>query len=123
MPLDAQVLGFTNRWYPLALRTASPIALAPDCIITGIAAPAFLATKWEAFSERGVGDPMTSHDLEDIVTLVAGRVELLDEVAAMEREARDFIGESTRRFLGMAAADVQGVHQLDVSQSASRCAK
>ncbi len=105
MPLDEQVLGFTNRWYDLALRTAHPIVLGSDCTIAGIAAPVFLATKWEAFGARGVDDPITSHDLEDIITLVAGRVELLKEVAAMDGAARRFIAEATKGFLGTGGAD------------------
>lgn len=105
MPLDEQVLGFTNRWYDLALRTAHPIVLGSDCTISGIAAPVFLATKWQAFSTRGVEDPMTSHDLEDIITLVAGRVELPNEVTAMDGAARRFIAEATKGFLGTSGAD------------------
>ena len=47
---------------------------------------------------------MTSHDLEDIITLVAGRVELLNEVAAMDGAACRFIAEATRSFLETSGA-------------------
>jgi len=42
-------------------------------IISLIAAPVFIATKLEAFHDRGGGDFLASHDLEDIVTVVDGR--------------------------------------------------
>jgi len=87
MPLDERVLGFSNRWYPLALDTATAVALAPDITIRAISAPAFLATKWQAFRERGADDPFLSHDLEDIITVVAGR--------------QSVIAEATRTFLAI----------------------
>ena len=101
MPLDERVLGFSNRWYPLALDTATAVALAPDITIRAISAPAFLATKWQAFRERGADDPFLSHDLEDIITVVAGRQSVTAEVAASADEARQFIAEATRTFLAI----------------------
>jgi len=105
MPLDERVLGFSNRWYPLVLDTATAVALAPDITIRAISAPAFLATKWEAFRDRGADDPFLSHDLEDIITVVAGRQQVIAEVAASAEEARLFIAEATRTFLAIRWAD------------------
>lgn len=42
----------------------------------------FIATKLEAFADRGGGDFLASHDLEDITTVTDGRPELTDEAAA-----------------------------------------
>ncbi|MHB1224117.1 MAG: hypothetical protein ACYC2G_08770 [Gemmatimonadaceae bacterium] len=99
MPLDERILGFTNRWYQLALDTADLIELEPGLSIRGITAPAYLATKWEAYRSRGAGDPMTSHDLEDVITLVTGRQSIVEEIEAMPPEARAFVAEATREFL------------------------
>jgi hypothetical protein len=99
MPLDEEVLGFTNRWYLLALDTAIPLELASDVVIRAITASAFLATKWEAFQHRGATDPLLSHDLEDIITVVAGRSTIVADVSALPRGARQFIAASTRDFL------------------------
>jgi hypothetical protein len=49
MPTDPTVLGFANRWYDLAVRTAADVRLPSGAVIRLIAAPAFLATKFEAF--------------------------------------------------------------------------
>lgn len=67
--------------------------------IRAITAPAFLATKWEAYRARGAADPMTSHDLEDVITIVMGRPGILEEVETLPTEARTFIAEATRHFL------------------------
>lgn len=99
MPLDENILGFTNRWYSLAFETAQRIAIDPGTSIRAIAAPAFLATKWEAYRNRGAADPMMSHDLEDIITLVMGRERIVEEIAALPRDARGFITDATRDFL------------------------
>lgn len=49
MPLDEQILGFSNRWYGIAMQTAARRALTEDLEIRLIAAPCFLATKLEHF--------------------------------------------------------------------------
>lgn len=53
MPTDPEVLGFANRWYPEALETATSAPLNERLHINLISAPAFIATKLEAFSSRG----------------------------------------------------------------------
>lgn len=79
MPTDASILGFSNRWYRPALQNAQKVKIA-NYEIQIITAPYFLATKLEAFHGRGKTDYRASHDLEDIVTVIDGRPELVDEV-------------------------------------------
>ena len=50
--------------------------------------PLFIATKLEAFHGRGANDIAASHDLEDIVTLVDGRPEIVPEIADTDVVAR-----------------------------------
>lgn len=73
MPVDAGVLGFSNPWYADAVRTAMPVTLGEGVQIHVVAAPAFVATKLEAFASRGAGDILASHDLEDVLNVVDGR--------------------------------------------------
>ena len=54
-----------------------------------------LATKFAAFEHRGADDPLTSADLEDIITVVAGRPSLLAEVRASPAEVRAWIARAT----------------------------
>jgi predicted nucleotidyltransferase len=66
MPTDETILGFSNRWYPDAIRDAQTIALPSGRQIRLISPPLLLATKIEAFYDRGAGDFGASHDIEDI---------------------------------------------------------
>ena len=90
MPTHEQVLGFSNRWYPAALATADLRRVAGRDV--WLVTPAFfLATKLEAFRGRGAGDVSASHDLEDIVTVVDGRPQIVEEVAAAAADVRGYI--------------------------------
>lgn len=60
---------------------------------------ALLATKLEAFADRGAGDYLGAPDFEDIVVLVDGREELVDEVARASRELRTYVAAELRRYL------------------------
>jgi len=93
MPTDARILGFANRWYPQAVATARRVTLPNGTTIRLIAAPHFLATKFEAFADRGNEDILGSHDLEDIINVIDGRPELLDEIAIVAPELRAYLGE------------------------------
>ncbi len=64
-------LPFSNRWYALAAETAQGVTLPSETQILVITAPAFVATKLEAFAGRGGGDYRYSHDLEAKVMQLA----------------------------------------------------
>jgi predicted nucleotidyltransferase len=82
MPTEESVLGFSNRWYPHAANSAIQMTLPSGRNIHLISAPAFLATKFEAFQSRGKSDLVFSHDFEDIINVVEGRAAIVAEVAA-----------------------------------------
>jgi Nucleotidyl transferase AbiEii toxin, Type IV TA system len=91
MPVQSEVLGFSNRWYPYAVETAVPVELGASLTVRLVSAVAFVATKLEAFAGRGGGDFLTSHDLEDVLNIVNGREELVDELAAAPAELRQAV--------------------------------
>ena len=98
MPVDSTVLGFSNRWYPMAIDTARRLDIGGH--VARIVTPAlFVATKLEAFHGRG-HDMFASHDLEDIVTVVDGRPEIVDDVTAADEEVRTYISAEFRSLLG-----------------------
>ena len=99
MPSLEKILGFANRWYPLALETACPVALPSSHLIRLIAAPVFLATKLEAFDGRGNGDFLFSHDLGDLLAIVDGRAALLNECRSSPNELQIYLGERFRTLL------------------------
>jgi predicted nucleotidyltransferase len=91
MPSGPDVLGFSNPWYPLAFATANSHVLPSGRSIRLVTSPLFLATKLAAFRSRGASDYLASHDLEDIVSVVDGRAELLAEVALASAEVRSYL--------------------------------
>jgi len=93
MPTDERVLGFSNRWYPIATATAMPMVLPSGASIRLISAPAFLATKFEAFATRGGNDLMSSHDFEDIINVLDGRPGIESEIAEAGGELVAYLSE------------------------------
>lgn len=91
MPTIPSILGFANRWYPLAVSSAESFKLPDGTDIRLIAAPVFIATKFEAHADRGAGDLLASHDLEDIVSVIDGRSSLLQEIADGPSELREYL--------------------------------
>jgi hypothetical protein len=102
MPIDPAILGFSNRWYPEAARTATRVRLNDRVEIRRISAPAFVATKLEAFLDRGCGDFLSSHDLEDVLAVVDGRPSIVDELQIATPDLRQFVRETIRALLSQA---------------------
>jgi hypothetical protein len=99
MPVQPEVLGFSNRWYPYAVETAEPVELSPGLTIRLISAVGFVATKLEAFAGRGAGDFLTSHDIEDVLNVVDGRADLSNEIAAAPAELRQAVAAAFMQLL------------------------
>lgn len=98
MPAREIGLGFSNRWYPLAVQHAQQVKLPTGALIRVVTAPLFIATKLESFAGRGQGD-YGHHDIEDIVNLVDGRKELIEEVGASDEAVRQYIQEEVEDLL------------------------
>lgn len=99
MPTDPSILGFSNRWFPLAFQTAEAHRLPGGREIKAATAPCFLGTKLEAFMSRGEGDFLASKDIEDLVAVVHGRESIVTEVGRAEQELRLYLAEKARILL------------------------
>jgi hypothetical protein len=99
MPTDPKILGFSNRWFPLAFASSTQHRLQSGRVIRVITAPCFLGTKFEAFLARGRGDYVGSKDIEDLLAVLHGRAETLAEVRAAPSELRNYLAERTRELL------------------------
>jgi predicted nucleotidyltransferase len=97
MPTDSSILGFSNRWYYAALENAKRMRIG-EYEIRLITAPYFLATKLEAFHGRGKKD-FSSHDLEDIVTIIDGRPEVVEEVHLTPPDLQKYLSDQFRGLL------------------------
>jgi hypothetical protein len=103
MPSHPDVLGFANRWYPLAVTSAEPTTLRDGIEINLITAPCFLATKMEAFDDKereGHGDIFASRDFGDVIRVIDGRPSIVKEVLAASGELSNYLQERFARVLG-----------------------
>lgn len=103
VPLDEKILGFANPWYRAGYESAEQVTLEDGLVLRHLSAPYFLATKFEAFKDRGHNDVFVSHDLEDILTVVEGRVALVQEVEAAPDNVRAHIAQSVTSLLALPA--------------------
>ena len=101
VPLDEKVLGFANRWYRVGYEAALAVELAGGLKLRHLSAPHFLATKFEAFKDRGNNDVYLSHDLEDIMTVMEGRSTVAREMATAHAAVRKHVGQSVAALLDM----------------------
>lgn len=99
MPPDAGILGFSNRWYPETIATATTVRLPHGTEVRVAGAACFLATKLEAFAGRGKGDFATSHDMEDLIAVVDGRPEVPEDVRSSPPSIRAFLCRRIGEFL------------------------
>jgi predicted nucleotidyltransferase len=82
MPTDPDILGFSNPWYEEAIATAATITLDSGAEIRAATPVLLVATKLCAWKGRGRGDLLRSLDIHDVLTLIDGRPELIEEIEA-----------------------------------------
>ncbi|HFK5876863.1 hypothetical protein SCJ96_11280 [Legionella pneumophila serogroup 1] len=80
MPTDEKILGWGNEWYKEAIKHAVDHQITEEITIKSVTAPYFLATKIEAFKSRGNYDFLGSHDFEDMITVIAGCIDIAEQV-------------------------------------------
>jgi predicted nucleotidyltransferase len=62
MPTTNIAVGFENKWYQDGFQKAMDYQIDDNTVIKILTAPYFIATKLEAFKNRGATDPRQSHD-------------------------------------------------------------
>ena len=99
MPVDGAVLGFSNRWFQRAYDSATPRMLPNGQSINLVSAPCFLATKLDAFHDRGAGDYMGHKDIEDVLAVLGGRSEVAEEISTAPEDVRQYLIEQAASLL------------------------
>ncbi len=100
MPAGGDYLGLNTAWFQEAVATATTIQVGA-ATLSIVEPAAFLATKLEAFNDRGDGDYLASHDLEDVITVVDGRRHIVEDVQLAPRKLRDFVVTEFARLLAV----------------------
>ena len=104
MPTEGAFLGLNTAWFKEALATATVLEIAHTRLKL-ISPVAFLATKHVAFADRGDDDYPASHDLEDFLTVIDGRENIVAEVNEAPAELRGYVIQSIRFLVATAAFD------------------
>lgn len=94
MAEDPTVLGFAGRWYAAAVAHATPREVSSGHSVRVPAVPYLFACKLEAWEDRGAQDPTSSRDLEDIVALADGCVELVEAVRGADTGLRAYVAST-----------------------------
>lgn len=102
MPTGGDVLGFTNRWYAEGFSCPLEKDLGDGCIINLFQPHYFLASKLEAFKNRGGGDGRMSSDFEDITFILNNRSGIWDELVAAPPTVKAYLKEE---FLKLSDSD------------------
>lgn len=100
MPTQGKILGFKNRWYSEGV-TASEQAALPDGQLVRIFPLAHLiASKLEAFLDRGKGDFIGSPDIEDILAVLDGALDVEEKILAVPPIVRGYLKAEFGKLLG-----------------------
>jgi predicted nucleotidyltransferase len=91
MPTDDPSIGFNTKWYPEGFQKAIEYAIDADNTVKILTAPYFIATKLEAFNDRGKGDGRTSHDFEDVIFVLENRSSIWEEMNGLDGAIKEYL--------------------------------
>ena len=90
MPTQGEQIGLNTTWFAEVLDHSIETEYAHTTL--RIVSPVgFLVTKYLTFTERGEGDFYASHDLEDFITVIDGRAEIVEEINDAPEDLRNYL--------------------------------
>jgi len=95
MPSEDSPIGISNRWYKPGFEFVKVI-IANNQKIRVLSLPYYLATKLEAFNNRG-GDYRTSHDFEDVIYVIDNCTTVIQEILGSDESVKGFIREELKK--------------------------
>lgn len=99
MPTEGSILGFKNRWYREGMAHAESFTLPDGQEISAFSVPYLIASKLEAFRDRGRKDYIASPDLEDVVALLDGCPDAEQRIASAPVSVKDYLVEQLGKLL------------------------
>lgn len=90
--MSTEVIGWApaNRWFALGFDLSFTHSL-DEIDIKLLPLPYFLATKFDAFFDRGIKDLWASHDFEDIVYLLNYASDIVAQIIHAEKEVKEYL--------------------------------
>ena len=99
MPTDPTILGFSNVWHKEGIEQSRWVELPNKEKIRIFSEPYFLAAKIEAFKGRGNNDYRMSSDMEDIITILNGVPDIVDEILKAPSSVKKYLQKSFKGML------------------------
>jgi len=99
MPTAGESMGLNTAWFAEALATANEKTVRGDVTLRLVSPAGFVATKLVAFFDRGREDFHGSRDIEDLLTVIDGRANIVAEINQAPAELREFVAESLASLL------------------------
>ena len=96
MPIDEEILGFSNRWYLEGVKNKMEINLVDGTSIFIFKPEYYLAAKFEAHKNRGGNDLRQDHDFEDIIYLFDNRFDIEREVQESNATVKTYLSEECK---------------------------
>lgn len=96
MPAENSAVGDSNTWYKPGFKDLQIVKLENNISIYILSAPYFLATKFEAFTNRGHLDYRSSHDFEDIIFVLDNRTTIVNEILNADEVVKNFLRKEIR---------------------------
>ena len=84
-------MGFSNKWHKKGVKKAIDYKINKNQSIKIFPVSIFIASKIEAFEHRGAVDYRTSHDIEDIITILNGHSKILESIATSDTDVRNYL--------------------------------
>lgn len=110
MPADDGPLGPANKWYKIGFEDLWTVNANKE-EINILRAPCYLATKFEAFNDRGKNNYRTSHDFEDIIYVIDNRLNIVKEVEKTDDRIKSFLIEEIIKILSSPSSEeILSVH-------------
>jgi predicted nucleotidyltransferase len=119
MPASDTAIGPSNKWYLPGFENLEQVTLENGLEINLLPSPYFLATKFEAFKDRGNGDYRSSADFEDIIYVLDNRTLIVDEILAGDHDVKNFLKNQLEIILESSSADEilsMHIHPLVVAE-------
>lgn len=91
MPANNSAIGDSNSWYAPGFKDLKTVIIGNNISIQILNAPYFLATKFEAFKNRGFNDYRSSHDFEDIVFVLDNRTTIVNEILNADDQVKNYL--------------------------------
>lgn len=123
VPAGEHLGGTGGEWDRMALETAVEAELEPGLKIRHASASGFIALKWAAFFDRGINDPFSSQDLEDILALTVSRDNLVRDVKEAPTNVLEYVRHGFRWLIGTSDYDDLVAAHLANAQSFTQVAK